>query len=156
MLGLTLFLSVCVATSVIWLLAMIGYIMQTGGFRAAMERPLPDMLMLFAGLFLPILTMAIACAMIYVALELKKTQMIFKDWLRNFKRELTLHEASIHALIGKQLQEELNDDRDTQTYQLPFEETTRTVMNILKDEPISKYKDLELPDDVDLHFVDRK
>ena len=88
----------------------------------------------------------------YLAFEQQKNRLIFKDWIASLKKDFVSYEEKVHAMIGQQLQDEL---RDTDTFELPFEEPT-SVVNISKTDPITKYKDLELPDDVDLHFVDKE
>ncbi len=149
MIGFIAFLSFSVCTAVIWFIILMQYIWQMGGLSQIFKGEILNVVIFLIALFLPIMLVATALAFIYTAMELKKNQLIFKDWVASFKKEFASHEETIHSLIGQQLQSEL-EEKDTLTYPLPFEE--KTVMTISKDEPISKYKDLELPDDVDLHF----
>ncbi len=149
MLGFVAFLSFSVGASVVWFVVLMQYVWRTGGLVQVFKGDLLNVLIFLIALILPVMMMASATAFLYSAMEMKKSQLIFKDWLASIKKDFVSHEESIHALIGRQLQSEL-DDRDTQTYPLPFEE--KTVMTISKDEPIAKYKDIELPDDIDLHF----
>ena len=149
MLGFVAFLSFAVSTAVVWVAVLVQYIVRMGGLGEILKGGLVNVLIFLIALFLPVMMIASALAFIYIAVEMKKNQLIFKDWLASLQKDFVSHEQSIHALIGRQLQSEL-EERDTQTYPLPFEE--KTVMTISKDEPIAKYKDIELPDDIDLHF----
>ncbi len=149
MVGFVTLLSFSVATAVVWMVVLIQYAARTGGWAHILNGGLIDVAIFLIALFLPVMMIASALAFIYTAMEMKKSQLIFKDWLASIQKDFVSHEQSIHALIGQQLQSEL-EERDTQTYPLPFEE--KTVMTISKSEPISKYKDMELPDDIDLHF----
>lgn len=152
MIGFVSFLSISVSMALIWLIAVLSYVMRTSLF----DRPVWEVVFLLMGLFLPFILIFMAVAFVYIALEIKKNQLIFKDWIRSMRKDFVSYEESVHSMIGRQLEEEI---RDPDTYELPFPKEDapeeKSVFQILKEEPISKYKDLELPDDIDLHFVDK-
>lgn len=147
MIALVGFISLCVSIALVWLMAVISYFSKIGFWA----RPPMEWFLLVMGVLLPFLLILIGGMFVYISMEQQKNRLIFKDWIASLKKEFVSYEERVHAMIGQQLQDEL---RDTDTYELPFEEPS-SVINISKNEPISKYKDLELPDDVDLHFVDK-
>lgn len=154
MIGFIAFLSMGVSMALLWLLVMGNYVVSKGGFSFFSTASGTEIGFVVIGLFLPLFMIVCATSFIYIVIEIKKQQMIFKDWIASLKREFVHHETSIHNLIGEQLHQknaDTNDEEcDTRTYPLPFKE--RSIMTISRNESISKYKDLNLPDDVDLLF----
>ena len=149
MLGFVTFLSFAVGAAVVWFVILLQYIWIMGGFQQVIKGDLINVLIFLIALFLPIMMIISALAFIYIAMEMKKNQVLFKDWIASVKKDFVSHEASIHSLIGRQIQTEMQEP-DNQTYPLPFKEVN--VMTVSKEEPISKYNDMELPDHMDFHF----
>ncbi len=77
------------------------------------------------GLFLPVVVIGFAVAFVYLFTEIKKTQ----DLLQKFSKK-TLFEPI-----------QISEDADK-----------NPVVSISMDEPISKYEDVSLPEDVNLRF----
>lgn len=148
MVALVGFVSLSVSIALVWLAAVVSYFAEVGW----QGRPPIEWFLLVMGILLPFLLILIGLMFVYLAFEQQKNRLIFKDWIASLKKDFVSYEEKVHAMIGQQLQDEL---RDTDTFELPFEEPT-SVVNISKTDPITKYKDLELPDDVDLHFVDKE
>ncbi len=128
------FLSTCIAASIIWAGFIISFL--SGGKITGAA----SMVVTLMGLFLPLVVIFMALAFVYVALELKKTQLIFKDWATVFRRDVLNDTNAVHDEIGKELQKAMKKD------------ISPAVMNISTDEPIVKYQNMNLPDDVELHF----
>ena len=77
------------------------------------------------GLFLPLVVIGFGVAFVYLFTEIKKTQ----DLLQRFSKNMSVSLPKIPEKSEKQ-----------------------AVVSISMDEPISKYEDVNLPEDVDLRF----
>ena len=76
---------------------------------------------------------------------------IIYAWVVQVRQQVVLyHIVRYLRHIDKMLQAKSEPKKNT----LETEETERTVMNIDKNEPLSKYKTVTLPDEVDVKFVD--
>ncbi len=76
---------------------------------------------------------------------------IIYAWVVQARQQVILyHIARYLRHIDKMLQVKSETEKTT----LDTEEKIRTVMNIDKNEPLSKYKAVTLPDEVDVKFVD--
>jgi len=126
------FLSVFVAAALLWLAFVISYLsngaVSFGG----------NTIITLMGLFLPFVVMGMAFAFVYLAMELKRLQLKLTDWVNVFKCEVLNDTVAVHEQIGQMVQAQMDD--------------TPAVMSISKSEPMAKYKDLELPEDVELRF----
>ena len=80
-----------------------------------------------------------ALSFMYMALELKRLQLKINDWIRALKCDVLNDPVAVHEQIGQLVQAQIKDDGPA-------------VMSISKDEPISKYQNMELPEDVALRF----
>lgn len=126
------FLSVCVASSLLWLAFVISFL-SNGQLSSGAGNIIALM-----GLFLPFVVMAMAFAFVYLAMELKRLQLKLTDWINVFKCDVLNDTVAVHEQIGQMVQAQIDD--------------TPAVMNISKSEPMAKYRDLELPEDVELRF----
>ena len=132
MIALVGFLSVCVAAVLLWIGFIISYfangqIASNAGYVVGLM-----------GLFLPLVIVAFAVTFVYMALELKKLQLKINDWVKALKCDILNDPVAVHEQIGQLVQSQIDEPP--------------AVLNISKDEPISKYRDMELPDDVALRF----
>lgn len=152
MVGFVAFLSFCVSIAVVWVVIMGRYVLSIGGISGLLNGSAVQIGMVLMSFFLPILMVACALGFLYLFLEMKKNQLIFKDWLSSIKKDLEEKERSVHSLVGEQLRQTIEQDegKDTDTYPLPFEE--EQVMTISKKDTLAKYQNLELPEGVDLRF----
>ena len=126
------FLSICVAAVLLWVGFIISYfangqITTNAGYVVGLM-----------GLFLPLIIMAMAVAFVYLALELKRLQLRINDWVKALKCDILNDTVAVHEQIGELVQAQMNEPP--------------AVLNISKDEPISKYQNMELPEDVALRF----
>ena len=126
------FLSICVAAVLLWVGFIISYfangqITTNAGYVVGLM-----------GLFLPLIIMAMAVAFVYLALELKRLQLKINDWVKALKCDILNDTVAVHEQIGELVQAQMNEPP--------------AVLNISKDEPISKYQNMELPEDVALRF----
>ena len=133
MIAFVVFLSVCVATVLLWIGFIIsffinGQISSNAGYIVGLM-----------GLFLPFVVIVMALTFMYMALELKRLQLKINDWIRALKCDVLNDPVAVHEQIGQLVQAQIKDDEPA-------------VMNISKDEPISKYQNMELPEDVALRF----
>ncbi len=152
MVGFVAFLSFCVSIAVVWVVIMGRYVLSIGGISGLLNGSAVQIGMVLMSFFLPILMVACALGFLYLFLEMKKNQLIFKDWLSSIKKDLEEKERGVHSLVGEQLRQTIEQDegKDTDTYPLPFEE--EKVMTISKKDTLAKYQNLELPEGVDLRF----
>lgn len=134
MILLVSFLSVSVAVSIIW----IGFILSflSSGTLPSHATYIVGMM----GLFLPLVVIVMSVAFVFLTIEMKKNQLILRDWITALKRDVLNDPAAVHAEIGALVVQEMERSE------------APAVMNISKEEPITKYQNLELPDDVELRF----
>ena len=133
MIGFVSFLSICVAAVLLWIGFIISYfingqINSNAGYIVGLM-----------GLFLPLVVIVMALSFMYMALELKRLQLKINDWIRALKCDVLNDPVAVHEQIGQLVQAQIKDDGPA-------------VMSISKDEPISKYQNMELPEDVALRF----
>ena len=126
------FLSACVATSLLWIGFIISYLNQ-GQITAGM-----GYIITLMGLFLPLVVIVMAMALVYLSFEIKRMQLKLNDWIKALKCNVLNDPIAVHEQIGDLVKEQLKEPP--------------AVLNISKDEPITKYKNMELPEDVELHF----
>ena len=126
------FLSACVATSLLWIGFIISYLNQ-GQIAAGMGYVITLM-----GLFLPLVVIVMAMALVYLSFEIKRMQLKLNDWIKALKCNVLNDPIAVHEQIGDLVKEQLKEPP--------------AVLNISKDEPITKYQNMELPEDVELHF----
>lgn len=126
------FLSACVATSLLWIGFIISYLNQ-GQIAAGM-----GYIITLMGLFLPLVVIVMAMALVYLSFEIKRMQLKLNDWIKALKCNVLNDPIAVHEQIGDLVKEQLKEPP--------------AVLNISKDEPITKYQNMELPEDVELHF----
>lgn len=134
MILLVSFLSVCVAAVLLWIGFIVsflssGQIASNAGY-----------IITLMGLFLPFVIVAFAVAFVYMALEIKRLELRINDWVKALKCDILNDPVAVHQQIGEMVQEQLKQTE------------APAVLNISKDEPITKYQNMELPEDVELHF----
>ncbi len=132
MIILVSFLSITVAAVLLWIGFIIsflsqGHITQNAGYIVTLM-----------GLFLPLVVVAMAVGFVYLMLEIKRLQLKLNDWVRALKCDVLNDPLAVHQQIGDLVQEQLKEPP--------------AVLNISKDEPITKYQNMELPEDVELRF----
>ena len=126
------FLSICVAAVLLWVGFIISYfangqITTNAGYVVGLM-----------GLFLPLVIIAMVIAFVYQALELKRLQLKINDWVKALKCDILNDTVAVHEQIGQLVQAQMDEPP--------------AVLNISKDEPIAKYQNMELPEDVALRF----
>ena len=126
------FLSICVAAVLLWIGFIISYfangqITTNAGYVVGLM-----------GLFLPLVIIAMVIAFVYQALELKRLQLKINDWVKALKCDILNDTVAVHEQIGQLVQAQMDEPP--------------AVLNISKDEPIAKYQNMELPEDVALRF----
>ena len=126
------FLSACVATSLLWIGFIISFFSQ-GQAVGAM-----GYIITLMGLFLPLVVIVMAMALVYLSFEIKRMQLKLNDWIKALKCNVLNDPIAVHEQIGDLVKEQLKEPP--------------AVLNISKDEPITKYQNMELPEDVELHF----
>ena len=133
MIGLVAFLSLCVSAVLLWIGFVVSYL--TSGQIASNASYFIGLM----GLFLPFVVIFMAVAFVYMALELKRLQLRINDWVKALKCDILNDTVAVHEQIGDLVQAQIDDEAPA-------------VMSISKDEPISKYQNMELPEDVALRF----
>ena len=133
MIAFVVFLSVCVATVLLWSGFIISFFIN--GQMSSNAGYIVGLM----GLFLPLVVIVMALSFMYMALELKRLQLKINDWIRALKCDVLNDPVAVHEQIGQLVQAQIKDDGPA-------------VMSISKDEPISKYQNMELPEDVALRF----
>ena len=133
MIAFVSFLSICVAAVLLWIGFIISYfingqINSNAGYIVGLM-----------GLFLPLVVVAMAVAFVYMALELKRLQLKMNDWIKALKCDILNDPVAVHEQIGELVKAQIEDEEPA-------------VMSISKNEPISKYQNMELPEDVALRF----
>lgn len=131
--GFVTFLSVCVSLSLIWL-AFIFSVIGSGqiAYRASY-------IVFLMGLFLPLVVIAMAVAMMYLLMMQKKNQRLLKSWIALLRRGEICSTGRSEKLTPK-------------IEQPPKAEPQKTIITISPDEPLSNIKDMRLPEDVELRF----
>ena len=148
MIGFVLFLSVFAAMGLAWFALTLGYVLHMGGFERLMSLPLSEFVFISAGLFCPVVVLALGVAFVYLALEMRKTQLLL---------DIYVHKVSGGAKKAAE-PEEITLPLPDET---PLKDAVdaaiqdRPILNISTQENIEKYKDISLPDNLDLHFVDK-
>ena len=90
------------------------------------------------GLFLPLVIIVMALGFVYLTLEMKRLQFKINDWIKALKCDVLNDTVAVHEQIGDLVKEQMKEPP--------------AVLNISKDEPITKYQNMELPEDVELRF----
>ncbi|MBO5997456.1 MAG: hypothetical protein J6P93_02925 [Alphaproteobacteria bacterium] len=129
---LVFFLSACVATSLLWIGFIISFLNQ-GQVVSGI-----NYVVILMGLFLPLVIIAIAMALVYLSLENKKLQLRLNDWVKALRCNVLNDPVAVHEEVGNLVKKQLKEPP--------------AVLNISKDEPITKYQNMELPEDVELRF----
>lgn len=131
--GFVTFLSVCVSLSLIWL-AFIFSVIGSGqiAYRASY-------IVFLMGLFLPLIVIAMAVAMVYLLIIQKKNQRLLKSWIALVRRD---------EISGA----DRGEKPTPKIEQPPKAEPQKTIITISPDEPLSNIKDMRLPEDVELRF----
>ena len=154
MVGFIVFLSIFATMGMAWFGVTIAYILHIGGFERLLSLPVSEFILLSAGLFCPLVVLALGVGLVYTALEMRKTQMLLNMYLRK------------GASVSKPV-EEIKEEPAPVPEPEPVpeaekeEETTepviqdRPVLNISTQEKLETYKDVALPENLDLHFVDK-
>jgi hypothetical protein len=133
MVGFVVFFSACIAAVLLWIGFIISFLVN-GQITAN-----GSYILVLMGLFLPLIMITMAVTFVYTALELKRLQLKINDWIKALKCDVLNDPIAIHEQIGQLVKAQIEDDEPA-------------VMSISKDEPISKYKNMELPEDVALRF----
>ena len=151
MVGLIVFLSVFAAMGLAWFGVTIGYVMHIGGFERLLSLPVSEFILISAGLFCPVLILAFGVAFVWIAVEMRKTQLLLNMHLRKEKTAVKV----IQEPKAEQMDLPLSENRPAE--EEPTEPTIhdRPVLNISTQESMEKYKDISLPENLDLHFVDK-
>ena len=126
------FLSTCVAVSLLWIGFIISFLNQGQMMAHA------GYVVTLMGLFLPLIVILMALALVYLTFEVKRFQLTLNDWIKALKCNVLNDPVAVHEQIGDMVKEQMKEPA--------------AVLNISKDEPISKYQNMELPDDVELRF----
>ena len=131
--GFVTFLSVCVSLSLIWIVFICSVL---GSGQIAYKASYIVFLM---GLFLPLVVIAKAVAMVYLLMMQKKNQRLLKGWIALLRRGSTNVSAK--------------SEKPTPKTEQPLKsEPQKTIITISPDEPLSNIKDMRLPEDVELRF----
>ena len=129
---LVFFLSACVASSLIWIGFIISFLHQ-GQVIAGI-----GYIVVLMGLFLPLIIIAMALMLVYLSFETKRLQLRMKDLIKALKCNVLNDPVAVHEQVGDLIKKQMKEPP--------------AVLNISKDEPISKYENMELPEDVELRF----
>ena len=90
------------------------------------------------GLFLPLIIIAMALMLVYLSFETKRLQLRMNDLIKALKCNVLNDPVAVHEQVGDLIKKQMKEPP--------------AVLNISKDEPISKYENMELPEDVELRF----
>lgn len=129
---LVFFLSFCVAVSLLWTGFIISFLHQ-GQVAANM-----GFVVTLMGLFLPLVVIAMALMLVYLSFETKRLQLRVNDWIKALKCNVLNDTVAVHEQVGDLIKEKMKEPP--------------AVLNISKSEPITKYQNMELPEDVELRF----
>ena len=132
MILLVSFLSVFVAAVLLW----IGFIVSFLNHGQMMVNA--GYVVTLMGLFLPLVIIVMALCFVYLTLEMKRLQFKINDWIKALKCDVLNDTVAVHEQIGDLVKEQMKEPP--------------AVLNISKDEPITKYQNMELPEDVELRF----
>lgn len=140
MISLIILLSSFLCLSFVWLTAFMLIITSKGGWAFLKALSGADFLAYWIALLLPIFMILTAFCFIYIALEIKKNQLFFKDWLKALKGEV--HDIPPFLMQEKEIPKDL------------LKTSEKKVVKINKNEPIEKYMNLEPNDETDYLFSD--
>ena len=129
---LVFFLGACVAVSLLWIGFIVSFLSH-GQIVAGM-----GYIITFMGLFLPLVVIGMALMLVYLCFETKRLQLRIKDWVKALKCNVLNDSVAVHEQVGNLIKEQMKEPP--------------AVLNISKNEPITKYQNMELPEDVELHF----
>ena len=129
---LVFFLSFCVAVSLLWTGFIISFLQQGQVITGV------GYIVVLMGLFLPLVIIAMALILVYLGFETKRLQLRMNDWVKALKCNVLNDPVAVHEQVGDLIKEQMKEPP--------------AVLNISKDEPISKYENMELPEDVELRF----
>ena len=126
------FLSACVAVSLLWIGFIISFLSQ-GQITSGM-----GYIVTLMGLFLPLIIIAMSLMLVYLSFETKRLQLRLNDLIKTLKCNVFNDTVAVHEQVGDLIKEQMKEPP--------------AVLNISKDEPITKYQNVELPEDVELRF----
>ena len=129
---LVFFLGACVAVSLLWIGFIVSFLSH-GQIVAGMGYVITLM-----GLFLPLVVIGMALMLVYLCFETKRLQLRINDWVKALKCNVLNDSVAVHEQVGNLIKEQMKEPP--------------AVLNISKNEPITKYQNIELPEDVELHF----
>ena len=132
MMSFVFFLSACVAVSLLWIGFIISFLSQ-GQITSGM-----GYIVTLMGLFLPLIVIAMSLMLVYLSFETKRLQLRLNDLIKTLKCNVFNDTVAVHEQIGDLVKEQMKEPP--------------AVLNISKDEPITKYQNVELPEDVELRF----
>ncbi|MBP5534700.1 MAG: hypothetical protein J6Y03_04255 [Alphaproteobacteria bacterium] len=132
MMPLVFFLGACVAASLLWIGFIISFLKQ-GQITSGMSY-----IVTLMGLFLPLVIVAMSLFLVYLSLEIKRLQLRLSDLIKALKCNVLNDPVAVHEQVGDLIKEKMKEPP--------------AVLNISKDEPITKYQNMELPEDVELRF----
>ena len=118
---LTSIVSICVAASLVWMMFIISCLTSgkiDGGYLVGLM-----------GLLLPLVVIGFGLGFVYIFTEMKKTQLLLRQMLKN-----------------------QTEKQNTQEIQLEEQNGKKPVLKVSMDDPIKKYENVVLPDDVDIQF----
>ena len=152
MVGFVLFLSLCVAMGIAWFGMTTGYVLHTGGFERLFALPSSEFVLITAGLFCPIIVLAMGIAFVHLALEMRKIQLLFNIYVRKEPKKSKIpHDREEQRDVAILPISEKKEEPEPE----PVILHDRPVLNISTQETVDKYRDISLPDNLDLHFVDK-
>ena len=124
MIILTSIVGCCVAVSLIWIMFIVSCLVS--------GRVDGSFLVMLMGLFLPLVVIGFGLGFVYIFTEMKKTQLLLRQALKKHteqKETQSVPEIEIKEQNGK-----------------------KPVLKVSMDDPIKKYENVVLPDDVDIQF----
>ena len=142
MIGFIILLSSFLCLSFVWLMGFGLIISKKGGWVFLKALSGADFLAYWISFLLPVFMILTAFCFIYIALEIKKNQLFFKDWLKALKGEV--HDIPPFLMQEKEIPKEL----------IPKPE--KKVVKINKNEPLERYMNLEPDDGTDYQFSDEE
>ena len=107
-------------------------------------------LMITAGLFCPIIVLAMGIAFVHLALEMRKIQLLFNIYVRKAQKKAKAPQEEQRNVAVLPIPEKKQEQEPE-----PVILRDRPVLNISTQETVDKYRDISLPDNLDLHFVDK-
>ena len=106
MMMIVFFLSACVATSLLWIGFIISFLNQ-GQITAGM-----GYIITLMGLFLPLVVIIMAMALVYTSFEIKRMQLRLNDWIKALKCNVLNDPIAVHEQIGDLVMEKLMEIDD--------------------------------------------